>query len=153
MDTVVEKAKKRLAEMEAEISELNSFLRTYAKLEGSNTPSDVSPPRIPPAAQTPKVPTLPVIPNAGVVNGERIVGKFIPKAEILSSKDEIVEAARSVLKANYPNSMHITDLYNEVVNLGIKIGGQNPKGNFSAKLAPPDDLKYIKDRGWIYEPS
>lgn len=70
------------------------------------------------------------------------------KPEIaFSTAQEIATAVRQVLTVN-PGPMHISKLYEALLTMGLRISGQNPKANLSAKLSPYDDIIYIKDQGW-----
>lgn len=128
MDDIIQKVKERLLELEAESVELRGFLRTYDKLSAKLL------------EKKPKVTT----PTRQVM--------FFGGGEGVSSKEAIVTAARAVLRDSHPNPVLIGDLYESLVSKGLNIGGKNPKGNLSAKLAPSDDLIYVKDEGWYYRP-
>jgi len=65
-----------------------------------------------------------------------------------ASKEQIWDAVRDILR-DETEPMHISYLYKLVTARGLRITGQNPKGNLSAKLAPLDDVIYVKDRGWV----
>ncbi|MGB0508339.1 MAG: hypothetical protein ACPGGK_19300, partial [Pikeienuella sp.] len=71
----------------------------------------------------------------------------------ISSREEIIEAARQVLKKSYPFPMPIGVIFEKITSSGIRIGGKQPKGNLSAKLSLPEDLIYVKDEGWYYQPT
>lgn len=64
-----------------------------------------------------------------------------------SSADEIASCVRGILTAA-GEPLDISQLYDEVLKAGLTIGGRNPKGNLSAKLAPYDDIMFIKGKGW-----
>ncbi len=132
VDHVIDKARLRLEELEREAAEIRTFIRMYSKFSG------------PTATVGPK-PSGHEQGNGSVLNVARPSGDF-------NTRDEIVNAAREVLKAHAPEAIHISQLYETLVASGIRINGRNPKGNLSAKLAPPPDLVYVKDRGWIYRP-
>lgn len=139
MDDVIQRAKERLRAIEAESIELRSFLRTYEKLAAEISPM-----------------------GAGVARGIMQVAKPVSSAttrfygggdgEFVSSKDEIIQAARRILRGAYPEPVAIGELYEKITKSGLVIGGKNPKGNLSAKLAPPDDIFYVKDEGWFCRP-
>lgn len=132
-DIVLDKAKLRLEALEKEADELRRFIRMYVKLSGSSFEARLATPAIAPG-------------NATFYGGG-------PEASDFSSRDEIVSAAREVLKTISPRPMQIGDLFDALIDRGIKISGKNPKGNLSAKLAPPDDIVYVKDEGWYYRPN
>ncbi len=115
------------------MNELRAFIRTYEKLSGESVTDVVYAPAV----------ATPVVKQKFYGGGS---------VEQFSSRDEIVEAARAVLKNAYPRPMVIGDLYDEVVRMGIRISGNNPKGNFSAKLSPPKDLEFVRDEGRYYRP-
>jgi hypothetical protein len=64
-----------------------------------------------------------------------------------SSSDEVADQVRTILHRTQ-EPLSISKLYDEVIAAGLVIGGKNPKSNLSAKLAPYDDIIYIKDKGW-----
>lgn len=132
-DHVLEKAKLRLDALEQEAAELRTFIRMYTKLAGNSGGSDSEPRK-----------------RAASPDSN---GHAQSASERYSTRDEIVSAAREVLRAHAPEALHINKLYDALVAKGIRISGRNPKGNLSAKLAPPADLVYVRDRGWVYRPS
>lgn len=124
-DSVVDKARLLLDQKEREAAELRQFIRTYERLSGTSV----------------------ALPTVNVADGSE------PATDSeFSTKEEIIEAARTVLTECAPSPMHISDLYDRVVDMGIRVPGQNPKGNLSAKLAPPKDLVYVRNEGWYYRP-
>lgn len=129
-DTVVDKARLRLEAIEREANELRQFIRMYERLAGDTDatgprPADIS---VDTSASQPEI------------------------DQEFSTKEEIVDAARAVLKEVAPAPMHISELFDRVLAMDIRIPGKNPKGNLSAKLAPPDDLVYVRKEGWYYWP-
>lgn len=65
-----------------------------------------------------------------------------------ATKEEIAQTVREILRGE-TEPMHIGFLYKKVTERGLRITGQSPKGNLSAKLAPFDDIIYVRDKGWI----
>jgi len=128
-ESVLDKAKLRLDAIEREADELRAFIRMYVKLA---EPQHLAKP----------------------VAAEHIKSdlKFYGGGDAFSTRHEIIEAARDILKRVHPRPLIISDLFQALVDRGIKINGQNPKGNLSAKLSQPEDIVYVKDEGWYYRP-
>jgi hypothetical protein len=135
-DTVLHKAKSRLDALEREAADLRMFIEMYVKLSEPN--SDMSCLRK-------------IDENHSVVRHAYYIDSFAIE-NAYSSRDQIVSAAREVLKHAYPKPLSIAELFRVLSESGIKISGQNPKGNLSAKLAAPDDIVYVRDEGWYYRP-
>lgn len=135
-DPVLHKAKLRLQALEREAADLRMFIDMYVRL--SKPSSDI------PCCNT-------------LAGGQRGLLKAWHIDTLIledgySSRDQIVSAAREVLKQAYPQPLSIAELFRVLSESGIKISGQNPKGNLSAKLAAPDDIVYVRDEGWYYRP-
>lgn len=139
-DTVLDIAKLRLEALENEANELRSFIRMYIRLGGSNT---MPAPRHRGAGLPSAMPTR---------QRSNFAGHNAPQSDDPSPKEAIIDVVRAVLKQVHPRPLLIGDLFEAVIARGVNIGGQNPKGNLSAKLAPIDDIIYIKDEGWYYRP-
>jgi len=123
-DHVRQKAESKLADLLREADEVRSFIEMYDRLSAGADMPEPSPKAV-----------------------------SVTSRELISSRQEIIEASRAVLKASHPSPMLIGDIYDEITSNGIKIGGKSPKGNLSAKLSQPDDLIYVKDKGWYYQPT
>lgn len=134
-DSVLDKAKLRLDALEKEAADLRAFIKMYVKLSATD--------RFP-------APMAKNVDKDISVSGSDLL--WAVDNDQFSSRDEIVQAARDVLRKIAPRPMLIGDLYDALRDRGIKISGKNPKGNLSAKLAPPDDIVYVKNEGWYYRP-
>lgn len=132
-ESVLDKAKLRLQAIEQEAEDLRAFVRMYAKLAGHADHAEA--PRENPT-------------KTSVFGGSSLLGA----SREFSSRDEIVGAAREVLKQVHPRPLMIGDLFDALQDRGIKISGNNPKGNLSAKLSQPNDIVYVRDEGWYYQP-
>jgi hypothetical protein len=126
MENVLSKAKSKLLALEGEMNELRAFIRTYEKLSSGVDKAEVQ--------------------QRDTEHESNEV------AQEFSSKEEIVNAARMVLSERFPRPMNISDLYQEVTNIGIRVSGLKPKMNFSAKLSTADDIHYVQNEGWYYRP-
>lgn len=138
-DSVLDIAKLRLEAIESEANELRSFIRMYVKLDNAKTmpaPMKYAGGGMPAPAKWKRVGTHP-----DATSGTDV-----------SPKEEIIDVVRHILKQVHPRPLLIGDLFEAVLSRGVNIGGQNPKGNLSAKLAPVEDIVYIKDEGWYYRP-
>lgn len=127
--TPKDRAIARLAEIQKEAAELDRFIRMYDIFDNKE---DVTGSSLPPAPPV----QLPV---------------GVPSDDGFATKEEIAEAVRDILRGETV-PMHINFLYKLVTERGLRISGQNPKGNLSAKLAPFDDIIYVKEKhqsGWI----
>lgn len=130
-ESVLDKAKLRLQAIEREADDLRLFIRMFAKLSE------------PPQQDRPalEVKRRPIEDVPAPVS-----------ARDFSSRDEIVGASREILRQVHPRPLAISDLFKALIDRGIRISGNNPKGNLSAKLSQPADIVYVRDEGWYYRP-
>lgn len=135
-ESVLHKARSRLEALEREAADLRMFIDMYVKLSSLRSGACTS---------------MKIIGSQSCFLVEPLFKDCLIEAEY-SSKDQIVSAAREALKRAYPNPLSIAELFRVLSEGGIKISGQNPKGNLSAKLAAPDDIVYVRDEGWYYRP-
>ena len=120
-----ERAVARLEEISEEARKLRLFIEIYDQLDIGNDS---------PAAQVYRA----------------AAAASIREDERFATKEEIYQAVQEILHGE-TEPMHIGHLYKLVTSRGLRISGQNPKGNLSAKLAPCKDVVYVKDQGWILE--
>jgi hypothetical protein len=138
--TPKERAREQLAFYEREAEKLRFFIELYDLLEG-----------------TPPEPDMATV--GGSVPMQAVMKPESAQEAPFATSDEIVEAVREILKGE-TEPMHISYLYKLVTAKGLRISGQNPKGNLSAKLAPYKNVvKYVRNgltgkAGWLLvEPS
>ncbi|MGD1926528.1 MAG: hypothetical protein ACFB03_20450 [Paracoccaceae bacterium] len=139
-DPVLDKAHLRLEELEKEASEIRTFIRMYTRFSDQGLATMERPLETKSAKPTETTKSL----------RPQFASQTEPHR--FSTRDEIVEAARKVLREAHPEPVLIGDLYETLLRRGVRISGKNPKGNLSAKLAPPDDIVFVRDKGWYFRP-
>lgn len=126
-ESVLDKAKLRLQAVEREAEELRAFIVMFEKLSGP-------------------------LPQPVLDDQASEVKFYGGSAELFSSRDQIINTSREILQQVSPRPLIIGDLFQALIDRGVKIGGNSPKGNLSAKLSQADDIVYVKDEGWYYRP-
>lgn len=119
-----DRAVERLVEIEAQAKQLRQFIKLYDELAGSNVDVSVD------------------------MHIDMHVNSSPSTSPSFATKEEIWDAVRDILR-DETEPMHISYLFKLVTTRGLRIGGQKPKSNLSAKLAPLNDVIYLKDKGWI----
>jgi hypothetical protein len=125
-DPIYRKAQERLATIERERQQLESFLRTYDQLSaGAASP-----------------PTAEAWTYVSKEVRQQPVGKRWPAAKILELALEIL--------ADHKRPMKLSTLYSAVVARGAVIGGQNPTNNFGAMLSSDKVRLATGPQGWWF---
>lgn len=148
--TPKDRALAQLAELEAKAEELRQFIDLYDELDSNEAPQLIV--CLQGDADSIDIDESCYRRTHRAVRNRRVVrnadsGQFVFKNDY-STKEEIAESVRDILH-DETEPMHINQLFRLVIERGIRINGQNPKGNLSAKMAPLRDIIYVKDKGWI----
>lgn len=127
-------AKAKIAEHRAEIARLEQFVEMYVTLSGSQASSEAK------RDQGLSKP-LSAVPAPPVQRA-----MFAADARF-SSTSEIIDAAIGVLRASGV-AMSAAGIYEELIARGIRIAGQKPKANLTAKFATrKHQLRYTEKTG------
>jgi hypothetical protein len=123
---MLELARKRAAALEAELAELNVFMRTYAKLAPLAGPTQGAPNR------------------AGSLNQQRAPAPDKPP----SKRQQIENAAATALANEQP--LTIPELLKRFKKVGVDVGGADMERNLSSYLSRSDRFENRrKDGGWF----
>ncbi|NOX83883.1 MAG: hypothetical protein GXP06_13055 [Alphaproteobacteria bacterium] len=121
-DTVIEKARTKIAWHYAEAKRLQAFIEVAVELLG-----DVSP-----ESQASKIVKVGAVRNPSV-------------RQVTTSTPEILHLTHQLLSSHGP--MTAAEIFDRLISRGVSIGGKNPKGNLSAKFATDKTLRHNKDTG------
>ena len=131
----IQKAKELIAWHESEATRLRQLVEMIEIGFSELQKTSVMPVEFGATAPTERVSTEPVIRTAS-----RLDFKSSPTSLILTEAEDLLRIEGKPTSAS--------DIYEKLIRRGIKISGQNPKGNLTAKFATKKDIfSYDKDSG------
>lgn len=130
-DRMLEAATRRLAELRAEMAEIERFVETYRKLEAAWFG----------AKQEPHAPDLRADTALYWKHSFRHMPRRVAKSELLASA-----ALEQIEDAERP--LPLGELADRLNKAGVEIGGADPRANLSAHLNNSGVLVSLRGHGW-----
>ena len=118
-------AQAKIAELEGEISKLQQFVEMYVKLSGGAGQVELAP--APVSLTKPRLLEV----SDGLV-GQAEQARFSSTKEIISGSIEVLKRSGKAMSAS--------QIYDNLLAIGVNIAGKKPKANLTAKFSTRRDL-------------